>query len=53
MLAVKYIRCYVKEEEGSGEKASIYMILVLTLVPRATLTRHTPVDHRYTICHDS
>ena len=41
-------RC-IKKEGGSGEKASIYMILALTLVPCATPTRHTPVDHRYTI----
>ena len=40
-------RC-IKEEEGSGEKASIYIILAPTLAPYATPTRHTPMDHRYT-----
>ena len=49
VLLVKCTRRCIKEEEGSGEKASIYMILVLTLAPRATPTRHTPVDHHYRI----
>ena len=47
VLLVKCTRRCVKEEEGSGEKASIYMILAPTLVSRATPTCHTPVDHRY------
>ena len=36
VLLVKCTRCCVKEEEGSGEKASIYMILAPTLAPRTT-----------------
>ena len=51
VLLVECTRHCVKEEEGSGEKASIYMILAPTLAPHATPTRYTPVDHHYTIPH--
>ena len=36
MLLAKCTRRYVREGEGSGEKASIYMILAPTLAPCAT-----------------
>ena len=48
VLLAKCIRCCIREEEGSREKSSIYMILAPTLALYATPTRHTPVDHRYT-----
>ena len=49
-LLVKHIRHYIKEEEGSGVKVSIYMILVLTLalhtVPPITPPRTTVILFR-------
>ena len=36
VLLVRCTRCCVREGEGSGEKASIYMILAPTLAPCAT-----------------
>ena len=43
-LLVKRIRRCMQEQEGSGGRMSIYMILV----PYATPTCHTSVNHRYT-----
>ena len=48
VLLAKSTRRYVREEEGSGEKISIYMILAPTLAPRATPPSTPP---RTTVTH--
>ena len=55
VLLVKYIRYYIKEKEESREKASIYMILVPTLVlytTPPTIPPRTPIiSPLYWIAH--